>query len=839
MIHKSLLVGLMVAVTMVGGLANGQAPRTAKDPDSASAALAERFFDLAQQSVPQQAAMPQHRQQMAALLEAAWRLNPEEPRFARPLADELMKQRQFGRALTVLNALRKVRPDDRIAQLRAIEAYLGQMETVDRKLDYLKSVVAAESLPPEVRSIAAGHAAALFEEKQQPDEFRKMAELALKLNPLSLPALKVQYLRLPDDATQAQRLELELGLLMSNPGQVDVLIEVARRTARAGLLEDSLRWYGQTVVAAQRAGSQRMIDIAMELAAQHILAGQTEVALRYLTQIIQNTPQPYPPLVLSVLALDLKGDKEQATKARDLATNILVTQIQMLRAKIGAEQATTRPVNEGKHVLPDLSRDVERFKANPEQQNAYLAVLGDLAWFELFFNQNVVEGERLHKSLMQLSEAAEEDNRVTAAFDARMSGWIFLLRSRLDEAKVKLSAAAEKDVLAALGMVRVLAATDKPAAKAAAQQVLNRAPSGIMGVLLQVNLREQEAKVLPNEHAASLKPLLDKFPMEWLKIIDNPLMFYSLRGEPVRIAVPFGQPLLANVTLQNTSNYDLTIGRDGVLKPELWFDMQLGGVIRHRIPNAVVESIPEQIVLKPRQRINFTVRMDQGQLRDEILAANPTLPVGMMVTMRSNVLMGGNGTMMVAGPAGQSAEFRRMMERSPFVVNEQTWRGLMDTVGSLRGGDRIRAMHLLHELASGMIGRAMDTGDEAALKSAGERGAEVKALFRKHSFDEDPDVKAYAAFFYAREAGGEDRPQEVRTMLKDAAWQVRLLGLVTMRIRNPKTGEPLIDIKQQEAMAQELLDKETEPHVRDYAAAVLELLKNPAPPPATQPAPRG
>jgi hypothetical protein len=39
-------------------------------------------------------------------------------------------------------------------------------------------------------------------------------------------------------------------------------------------------------------------------------------------------------------------------------------------------------------------------------------------------------------------------------------------------------------------------------------------------------------------------------------------------------------------------------------------------------------------------------------------------------------------------------------------------------------------------------------------------------------------------------------------------------------------------------MMQELLDKETEPHVRDYAAATLELLKNPAPA-ATQPAPRG
>ena len=850
MIQKSLLVGLMVAVTMVGGFANGQAPRTAKDPDPASGALAERFFDLAQQSVPQQAATMPHRQQMSALLEAAWRLSPEEPRFARPLAGELMQQRQFGRALTVLNALRKVRPDDRRAQIQAIEAYLGQMQTLDRRLDYLKSVVAAESVPPEVRSIAAVEAAKSFDQKHQPDEFRKMVELALKLDPLNLSAL-IQQTRLSANATQAQRLEVLLQMLRSQPAQVEVLLGVARWTANAGLLDDSIRWYEHAAMTARRVGSPLVIEAAVELCAQHVLAGQTDVALQYLNQLIPQMVDRHQALILRALALDQKGDEESAKKDRNETVNLLTNGIQTIRGEIGAEQATTRPVTDAKPTpLPDLSGDIERFKAHPKQQNAYLAILGDLAWFEVFFNSDAGEGERLHKYFMQLSEAAEEDNRLPATFDARMSGWIFLLRDQLAEAKVKLSAAEKDDVLAALGMIRVLAETDKPAAKAAAQQLLNRAPAGILGVQLFVKLKDQEVKVQPNERAAALKPVLDTFPMEWLKIIDNPLMFYSLRGEPVRIAVPFGQPLLANITIQNTSNYDLTIGRDGVIQPELWFDVQLGGVFRDRIPNAVVESIPEQIVLKPRQRINFTARLDQGLLRDKVLAANPTPPVGMMVTMRSNVQMTRNG--MMTGPAGQSAEFRRMMERSPFVLNEQTFRGVMDVANSTRGGDRIRAMHLLHELASGMIASALKSRDEAvkrgdeavrqsaeaALKSAGERSAETMALFRKNSFDEDPDVKAYAAFFFAREAG-QDRPQEVRTMLKDAAWQVRLLGLVTMRIPNPTTREPLIDIEQQKAMMQELLDKETEPHVRDYAAAALELLKSPATPPATQPAPRG
>lgn len=665
-----------------------------------------------------------------------------------------------------------------------------------------------------------------------------MLELALKLNPLNFEAMKNKYVDLPKDASAAQHLELELGMLMINPTQVHVLIEVGRRVARAGLLEESIRWYEQAIVAARRSASPRMVEIAMELAAQHILAGRSDVALGYIGQLVKYGSEPYPPLILGVLAQEQRKDDKQAGVLRRLAANVLVNDVQTIRGSIGAEQATTRPASDDKQVLPDLTRDIEKFKANPKHQEAYLEMLTHLAWFEIFINRNVAEGDRLHRHLMQLSEAAEADNRVPASVDARMAGWILLLRGKLDEAKVKLSAAQEEDVLAALGLVRVLGATDKAAAKVAAQALLNRSPAGVMGVLLHSNLREYEVKVQPTEEAASLKPLLDKFPMDWLKIVDNPIMFYSLRGEPVRIAVPFGQPLLANVTLQNTGNYDLTIGRDGVIQPELYFDVQLGGAIRHRIPAAVVESIPMQIVLKPRQRINFTVRIDQGDLR-AILASNPTVPVGMSVTMRSNVLWVNNGEMMMAGPAGMQAEFRRMMERSPFVPNEQAWGGLMDAIGSPRGGERIRAMHLAHDVALASLRMAQQTGDEGALKIVSERGAALLGLYRKHFFDTDPDIRAYAAFFYAWETGNAERPQAVRDMLKDAAWQVRMMGVVAMQMPNAATGQPLIAIEQQKAMAQELLAKETEPQVRDYAAAALELLQNPAPPAATQPAPRG
>ena len=72
---------------------------------------------------------------------------------------------------------------------------------------------------------------------------------------------------------------------------------------------------------------------------------------------------------------------------------------------------------------------------------------------------------------------------------ARLQGWSFLVDGKDDEARVKLSAVADRDPLAALGMIQL--DKDKPAATtdAAAKKLLTENASGMMGALLMEALR--------------------------------------------------------------------------------------------------------------------------------------------------------------------------------------------------------------------------------------------------------------------------------------------------------------------------------------------------------------
>ena len=56
-------------------------------------------------------------------------------------------------------------------------------------------------------------------------------------------------------------------------------------------------------------------------------------------------------------------------------------------------------------------------------------------------------------------------------------------------------------------------------------------------------------------------------------------------------------PLLAQLTIQNNTNFDLTIGRDGVLKPDLWFDAQLRGIAEKTLTGVATDQIGKEVVL--------------------------------------------------------------------------------------------------------------------------------------------------------------------------------------------------------------------------------------------------
>src|SRR5258706_249192 len=400
-------------------------------------------------------------------------------------------------------------------------------------------------------------------------------------------------------------------------------------------------------------------------------------------------------------------------------------------------------------------------------------------------------------------------------FIARLEGWLFLLQpNKIGEAKVKLSAAAETDPFAALGLVRVYDIEDKAKAKAEAAKLLAKYSSGMVAAMIFHDLRELGVKIVPKPEAAALSKALDKFPKDWMRMIDAPQQFYLIRGEPLKISSPYGEPLMVRVALQNTSAYDLTIGDDGLIKPGLWFDVQLTGLVQRPMTGVAFERITDRLVLKAGQTIMKTVRVDQGTLAI-FLSQTPGPPIGMHVTVRTNPISARDSVTSSSG--GQAQELTKGMERAAFPASEEN---INKAINLIQGGDsreKLRSMEVVTML--GMV--LKNQKDQPPEIHA--RGETLIESVKKARYDSDPKVRAWAGFLFTFAGPELERLPNLQRMIGDDGWQSRLLGLAAMAN---------VPRDRQKQFAEEILEKESQQFVKDFARASLEK----APPkPTTQP----
>ena len=80
-------------------------------------------------------------------------------------------------------------------------------------------------------------------------------------------------------------------------------------------------------------------------------------------------------------------------------------------------------------------------------------------------------------------------------------------------------------------------------------------------------------KLITTTQADALREALAEFPISLQKLVEKPQNFYAVHVEAHPVGSTIGEPLLAQVSVQNISDYDLTIGPDGVLKTELLFSL--------------------------------------------------------------------------------------------------------------------------------------------------------------------------------------------------------------------------------------------------------------------------
>lgn len=765
-------------------------------------ALAERLVSMAAGLLRYQKQTPAIWEYVTALLEGATRLSPDDPRYARFLIEAATRSGDTELAIKALQSYRKTEDGktDEFAQLQLIDLYLGRMQSADQKLEYLNAIIDSKSpdIRPAVRSQCAVRCAGILADKMQNDQAWQMLEKAVELNPLNLDALRARFSVLQQAGKPEDVLTCLLRMELSSPAQPAIGIGIARQLASAGMVQRALEWYTQSMFLHSRLGQVPPNDVRADYACEVFInngPGDAASATKIVDQLLETDPYDLNAWFIRLILAKHAGDKPAMEPLLRRAMIAMTNRLATLRNAAGDTAATTRPVDTTDPVtFPDPEKEVQFVMASGRQDlvDQFRVLAAAVAWYRLYFEEKPPLAMPWIKALTAI--AGESDEAAT-----RLHGWAFLLSGNKEEAKKKLEPIADRDSLAALGYILLL--DEDPAtkedAKKRAQQALNQFPAGLEGAMLTQGLSKFGVKVQPGPVAAAFEPIMNDFPKDWTRVLDQPQTFYSLRLDPVRVGVPVGDPILVQVTLKNISRFPLTMGKEGVIHNDLWLDAQLRGVQMRQFPAEAYALLAGPLVLLPNDVVKQVIRLDQTQLGG-FLDSFPTGAFQLTAYVMTNPVSIDGGV--ARGPAGQQATLSKLMERAGTAIRGDTIeKKLAPLVTDGTPTERLRAVEVLSKVGSLLAG-------EGANDFAKQLAAQASELVRRASADPDPTVRAWANFYRVLTGN----PSVVNELLKDPAWCGRVLGIVA----TDHAGQP------HEVFAS-LAENDPDPVVRKLAKAAL------------------
>jgi hypothetical protein len=331
-------------------------------------------------------------------------------------------------------------------------------------------------------------------------------------------------------------------------------------------------------------------------------------------------------------------------------------------------------------------------------------------------------------------------------------------------------------------------------------------------------LKDRNIKVPDAEGAAEVKAKLEKFPRDWMEINNQPEAYYEVMADVGRVAHRFREPMFGRITLRNKTDFDITVGPDGVLHPDLWFDAKTAGLVNKQFPGVAYDRITGNVVLRGRSVMQQVVRIDQGPL-SELLDQNPSASAQIGANVLTNPAPTASGV--GPGPAGQRRGFNKSFVRSGFALSQPVARKrLVQQIQTGQPGDKIEGLDLLAAYVR-MFQRQPQV-DAATRTLAGDFVTVIGAA----RDDASKPVGLWAKYLVA-EITDAGREAAVDALLKDEAWPARLLGVVAAAD---------VGAERQAEVANKMA-QDPEPAVKQYAAATADYLKTrPATQPATQPA---
>jgi tetratricopeptide (TPR) repeat protein len=783
--------------------------------------------------------------QAAAFLEAAGVLDPTEPYYPRMRSMALEQAGEPELAVEALVAYLRLNFEDEVAKLKLIEYDASRQQSNAARIDYLKGLLEKPSISDEIKSRCATWLASALAERSAA-ESAEMVARAVKLDPVNVYARRMEYQLVAAAGTPVERVRSLLAQLRCNPAQVTVLGSLGRELAAAGMVRESARWFNAAAGLSIRGNIPVDSGFFVEYAAQLFLNGELQLADEVTGKVVETDKTNMDGWFLRLTLRQAAGQRVAFEQDLEQAKRLLVARAGVLAGKILDDQpagavAATRPAGDaaagGASTKPFdfagafstgggagtsgrdapggrgggaapvaaaptaeiLAKVVARL-AQPDApaffKQEFISAVSDLAWYELYYNRS----ETAAATWVGVATQLLGPDDVTVR---RLRGWLELLRSQDGKAMQTLWPIRKTDALAGLGVVELLSrgpwavvatrpAGAAPATKPAdydpdllAQDLLDRSPSGLVGSILAGAFKGRKVFARPGPAAEAMREELKTFPIDLISVVDQPDRFYIPVGEETKKPYRLGEPVMVKVRLQNNSNYDLPIGPDGVIKPDLWFDGRISLTRDRLFPMCGTDKVANGLVLKAKSSITQVVRVDQGTLA-VALRERPAGSVNLYMTVMTNPLVqfgppdaaNPSGMRVVAGPGGVRRQFNNTLIRGGLPINNEADRKkLLD----LTAGLPTQKYWAIDTMAA-FVRQAR--GPDTDRKSEALQPEFVEQIGRSQS-DRVPLVGAWATITSLRlmtdPAQANGKVALVDPLASSPAWEVRLAGVLAAR----------------------------------------------------------
>ncbi len=711
--------------------------------------LAERMAQLADQILSEPEVTTHSMHQAVALLDIARDLNPNEFRFARSSADLCMRMGDRDRAIDALIAVRRIEPADQVAMIQFVDLVTSRMETAEQKVAYLKQIIDSKGVATEVQSHAAVQLMNLYYTRAEDADAQATLDMALKLNPQNIPALKAKYKLAASTGNTKDRVTALGELMRAAPTDADAMLAMAHEADACGSYENS----GLFRMFAMQVNSLRSVapsaDEAINYVGTQMLAGQKDLVAGVINQLMQAMKEDGRVYTLAMLHQQLTGTETLNPEDVSAARGVYLAQLAGVSQLINEPDKTEMPTTNPAVPMPNVKADIAKLKeSDPKQLSmAYAVALSEQLWFDLYFQAAEVD----EASITALADLLGENDPIVVRFQ----GWKLLMAGKTEEARIKLEAVANRDGFARLGMIAAnKSAGNKETARQEMTQMIRDRPSGMIAAYAAVAAKQIEVVADQSYEEEEISNLITPV-RKWIgDVLANPRGFYLLTAQPEKVSYEPGEPMIASVTILNNGRTPITIGAGGMIDPTFVFDVEIRNTPPDVFTGVARGMFTGAIRLRPSQKVTQRVRIDRATLARYLRGyQTPLFPMTGYVT--TNAYQDQSGASK-SGAAGQQTRIGKAFERQSSPLYTEAFRA--KAVDKISKGTAAQRMNMA-ELFGSIIGPLKSqTDNQDAMAVATTLEAALKVELNKET---NPELKTWLQLM--------DRPD-----LNDPAWMLEL-----------------------------------------------------------------